>query len=169
MTAPTLPRSTALVDAGREWSAQLTEAEATIRAEKARAADPRDWVSLIGEAYRRGDWQTLGYPSWDDYLRGERLSRKFDAPRKPAAEHDTRSVYFIQAVNGGLIKIGVATDPAARLAEIQRMCPIPLRILAVRPGVGQPGEAALHRRFAAARRHGEWFEPTAELLREVTS
>lgn len=144
-------------------------ADAITRASKARTADAREWAALVGEAFQRQDWRVLGYPSWAAYLRGEMLARQYGAPRRPKAKQDTRSVYFIQAVSGGLIKIGVAADPVARLAEIQRMCPVPLRILSVLPGVGQPGEAALHRRFAAARRHGEWFEPTAELLREVTA
>lgn len=144
-------------------------ADAITRASKARTAEAQDWAALVGEAFQRQDWKVLGYPSWSAYLAGEMLARQYGAPRRAKLDQDTRSVYFIQAVSGGLIKIGVATDPVARLAEIQRMCPIPLRVLAVLPKVGQPGEAALHRRFAGARRHGEWFEPTPELLREVAA
>ena len=38
-----------------------------------------------------------------------------------------------------------------------------LILLATRPG-GAKLERKLHRRFAAARSHGEWFRPTRELL-----
>lgn len=77
---------------------------------------------------------------------------------------DQRSVYFIQAVAGGLIKIGVAGHVTGRFGDIQRMCPIPLTILATVPAAGQALETELHQRFAFARRHGEWFEPVPELL-----
>lgn len=119
-------------------------------------------------------WMTLGYATFSEYcavefgeaslraasLRG--LISEFD--RSPV---DRRAVYFIQAVTGGLVKIGVATDPVARLAEIQRMCPVPLRILGVLPGVGQARESSLHRTFASDRQHGEWFRPSPELMRIV--
>ncbi|MBN1430422.1 MAG: GIY-YIG nuclease family protein [Anaerolineae bacterium] len=75
----------------------------------------------------------------------------------------TSVVYFIQSSTGGLIKIGTAINANRRLAEIQNMSPVPLRILAVIPGDCRK-EAELHKRFAHLRRHGEWFEPTIELL-----
>lgn len=73
-----------------------------------------------------------------------------------------RRVYFIQAEEGGPIKIGVAQDPPKRLAEIQRTCPQKLRILATVPG-GAPRERELHSKFADYRLHGEWFQPSNEL------
>lgn len=72
-------------------------------------------------------------------------------------------VYFLQAEQGGLIKIGKADNPASRVATIRRMSPVPLRILAITPG-GYELEQKLHRRFAESRAHGEWFCPTSELL-----
>lgn len=143
--------------------------EALLRAAKARVADTPDWMRLIGEANRQQDWKTLRYSSRDGYVRGEGLQRQLAPAPRPRAEIDTRSVYFIQGYGGGLVKIGVAADPEARLAEIQRMCPIPLRILATLQGAGQSTETALHRRFAAHRRHGEWFELSTQQVREVTS
>lgn len=75
---------------------------------------------------------------------------------------DTRSVYFIEG--GGLIKIGVAGSPSARLDQIQHMSPVPLRLVAEIPGVGQAAETALHRALAASRSHGEWFRPDAAVM-----
>lgn len=87
-------------------------------------------------------------------------------PVQIAALPDTGSVYFIQGVDGGPIKIGKANDPLRRLACIQAYSPVPLRILAVEPG-GMRREYTLHRQFKAARLHGEWFEPTPTLLRII--
>jgi len=76
---------------------------------------------------------------------------------------DARDVYFIQGVDGGPIKIGVAADPVGRLASIQLMSPMTLRILGLIRGAGQPEERRLHKRFAAHRSHGEWFRPAVEI------
>jgi hypothetical protein len=81
---------------------------------------------------------------------------------KPAPK--PRTVYFIQPVGGGLIKIGIASNVASRLSGLQTGSPVELHVIAVIRGVEQSTEAELHLRFAAARRHGEWFEPTPELL-----
>lgn len=83
-------------------------------------------------------------------------------PRPRVSEH----VYFIEASTSGLIKIGCAGDPQARLASLQTGSPEPLRLLATEAG-GQPGERVLHRRFAASRSHGEWFRPTADLMAHI--
>lgn len=82
---------------------------------------------------------------------------------------DTRYVYFIQSTHGGLIKIGVAEDIDVRLAAMQRMCPVPLRVLGQVPDGGQEHEQRLHAHFAAARRHGEWFEPVPELTDYIST
>lgn len=65
-------------------------------------------------------------------------------------------MYFIQAVGGGPIKIGMSVDPGDRLAALQAGSPVTLRIIGIADG-GQPQEVALHRRLAKHRLHGEWF------------
>lgn len=77
-----------------------------------------------------------------------------------------KCVYFIQAVSGGLIKIGATTaqSPETRLAAMQAGCPVRLRILAVIRNPERFQEQLIHRLFADDRRHGEWFEPTPQLL-----
>lgn len=72
-------------------------------------------------------------------------------------------VYFIQAGDGGPIKIGVTNDAAKRLRGLQTGCPVPVRLLATQPGDVQR-EAELHSVFDAHRQHGEWFFPASELL-----
>jgi hypothetical protein len=78
----------------------------------------------------------------------------------------SRRVYFIQPTGGGLIKIGMSSNPRERLNLLQTGCPVELRILGTLPG-GQPLELELHQRFAAHRVRGEWFEPVPELLAVV--
>jgi hypothetical protein len=76
------------------------------------------------------------------------------------------NVYFIQAEIGGLIKIGWASDPDLRLERMQPHSPLVLRLLFCYPGNGRQ-ERELHTKFAAARKHGEWFEPVPALLAHI--
>jgi hypothetical protein len=89
--------------------------------------------------------------------------RLTDPPRPPAG-----GIYFVQGVDGGLVKIGRSADIPRRLWDLQASCPVPLRCLAViaveHPDGRALFEEELHCRFAEGRAHGEWFEPTAELL-----
>ena len=75
-------------------------------------------------------------------------------------------IYFIQAKGGGPIKIGLAANPASRLATLQTSHHKRLRILAARPG-GRADEHDLHYLFAGLRLRGEWFRPGSELLAYV--
>lgn len=74
-----------------------------------------------------------------------------------------RLVYLIAADISGLIKIGSAVDPQARLRTLQTGSPEPLRLIDTRPG-GEAHERELHRRFSHLRAHGEWFHPDADLI-----
>jgi hypothetical protein len=73
-------------------------------------------------------------------------------------------VYFVAC--GQVIKIGVAVNVRKRLIGVQAACPFRLSLLAVAPG-GVREEAAYHERFAAHRRHFEWFTASPEILAEV--
>lgn len=75
-------------------------------------------------------------------------------------------VYFMQAVHGGPIKIGMSEAPERRLADLQVGSPYKLRIIGVAAG-GQPREAVLHKRLAAFRLHGEWFSDAPEVLAAI--
>lgn len=88
----------------------------------------------------------------------------YDPPAVGPRTEPLRSVYFIQPTAGGLIKIGVATNPTSRLQSLQTGCPVELRILGIVPDVGQVVETELHQRFAASRVRGEWFDPTPDLV-----
>jgi len=88
------------------------------------------------------------------------------------SEHRRRSiagqprVYFIQGAGSGLIKIGFASNLKQRLSALKTGSPVPLTILAHRPG-DEEEEAWLHSQLAAHRAHGEWFQPHEDVLRHV--
>ena len=61
----------------------------------------------------------------------------------------------------GLQKIGIATDPRARLATLQTASPLKLKIhasVAVPFGAAHAVERRTHEALRAARANGEWFE-----------
>jgi hypothetical protein len=73
-------------------------------------------------------------------------------------------VYFIQAVEGGLIKIGVSTNVKHRAKTFGMAARKPMRVLAVMKG-DRLTEWGLHKRFAHLLAEGkEWFSPGQDLL-----
>lgn len=73
-------------------------------------------------------------------------------------------VYFIQAPVNGLIKIGVTdSHPSGRLASLRKGSPVALEPLGFIRG-DRLIEHAVHVRFWRSRVHGEWFEPTEDLM-----
>jgi hypothetical protein len=72
-------------------------------------------------------------------------------------------IYFLQAGEGGAIKIGYCRDLAARMSSIQTHCPEKLIVLGVTGG-SKETETAMHDRFAEFKRRGEWFDPVPEIL-----
>lgn len=77
-----------------------------------------------------------------------------------ACELTHSHVYFIQSVNGGPVKIGIAKSVSARLAVLQGAQPYALNIIATVPDGGREMEKKLHQRFADRRINGEWFDIT---------
>ena len=76
-------------------------------------------------------------------------------------------IYFVQAVGGsGLIKIGWSIDCDERLRALQIGSPVPLCILAIIPGTRRR-EQLLHEYWKHLRAHGEWFQPSPELLESI--
>lgn len=74
------------------------------------------------------------------------------------------SVYFVQSIDGGPIKIGYSFDVVSRLEQLERHYGKPLAILATMPG-GRAEETAIHRRFAHLRcGKTEQFRPAPELM-----
>ena len=78
---------------------------------------------------------------------------------------DACAVYFIGGEDGP-IKIGSSNSPLERIATFQTGSPVILRIHALTHG-GVDAEREYHKRFAAHRLHGEWFEPHPDILAEI--
>jgi hypothetical protein len=72
-------------------------------------------------------------------------------------------IYFVQAEDGGPIKIGTTGNLAKRFAELSQVLGRPVRVLGCLEG-SFPEEHAIHVRFAHLRGPGECFDPAPELL-----
>ena len=72
-------------------------------------------------------------------------------------------IYFIQAGEGGPVKIGHGEDPEARRKALQTGNPAELRIIGTHPG-GAREEEMVHAALAEWRIRGEWFEPDEVVL-----
>lgn len=91
-------------------------------------------------------------------------SQRSAASRLTAPGTMEGAVYFIgHAGAADLVKIGYTTNIRKRLGSLQCANGRKLVVLHTVSGT-MADERALHERFASARREGEWFEPTAELL-----
>lgn len=80
-------------------------------------------------------------------------------------------IYYARALNSGLWKIGCATRPVLRVAQIVSAWREPLVILAATPG-SFPEEKELHRRLAplrAGRRGREWYTDDGTIAALVES
>lgn len=125
--------------------------------------DDEQWSGLLKRA-------SLTAADAEAYMLGQAApaTAPVDAPATPVeqlAQLPVR-VYFIQAVSGGPIKIGMSQNPERRLADLQVGSPVMLRIIGAAAG-GQSREAALHRRLAKYRLHGEWFADAPEVLAAI--
>lgn len=72
-------------------------------------------------------------------------------------------VYFVQAGDGGPIKIGCAVDVARRVKVLQTGNVAPLALLCHFEG-GPSEERRLHGQFKNDHLRGEWFRPSEALL-----
>jgi len=68
-------------------------------------------------------------------------------------------IYFVQAEDGGGIKIGTTMCLTARLGQLEKDTGCPLRVLGVIDGTF-PEEKALHRKFKHLWLESEWFGGT---------
>lgn len=77
------------------------------------------------------------------------------------------SIYFVQAVDGGPIKIGFSRNPEHRLRGLQTGSPKELRIIALIPNKTRQLEREFHQHLAEHRMSGEWFEDHNEVYKIV--
>ncbi|MFF5853977.1 GIY-YIG nuclease family protein [[Kitasatospora] papulosa] len=90
-------------------------------------------------------------PEWDERF------PTLPAQRERRLRMSASSTYLIGAEGSELVKIGHARNPQRRLAGLQTGQPAQLTLLWSQVG---DYERALHRKFAAYRVRGEWFDLT---------
>jgi hypothetical protein len=84
-------------------------------------------------------------------------------PNEPVPAIIKEYVYFIRCEATGMIKLGKAQDPIARLRALQTGSASELVLVGAIEG-GFDREKELHERFAHLKTRGEWFKPETELL-----
>jgi hypothetical protein len=73
-------------------------------------------------------------------------------------------VYFVQAIDGGPVKIGYSEDVTTRVKQLESHYGRPLTVLHVMDG-DREAEKAIHRRFDHLRiRRTEQFQPAPDLM-----
>lgn len=83
---------------------------------------------------------------------------------------ESGSVYFLQGISTGLIKIGTSQYGriSTRISSIKTDSPDPLRLIRLLPG-GHRFETALHYYFDECHSHGEWYFPSPGLFAFIDS
>src|ERR1700676_121265 len=84
--------------------------------------------------------------------------------RKPG-EPITGSFLYVIRGDHNMSKVGVTTNPAARLASLRTgsAFPIDFSYIAVTPGTGYDIEAGAHEMLKSHRCNGEWFDVAPEM------
>lgn len=78
-----------------------------------------------------------------------------------------KCVYFIEAVDGGVVKIGTTKNVKSRISTLRVSSPFKLRLLGVIPG-GHRCERRIHRVFKDYRASGEWFLFTPPVKQKIS-
>jgi hypothetical protein len=130
------------------------EIAATLR----HARSLRPYVSVASRPHPTMNWQRQGVYTLTE--RGKAVAQHL---RHVEPSVTGGGVYFIQGELTRLIKIGYARVINSRMTLLQCGSPDVLRLV-WHYEAPQSHEAELHRIFASARAHGEWFRPEADLV-----
>lgn len=95
-----------------------------------------------------------------------RRSRLEQIPVPPCPGGENGIIYFVHAVDVGLIKIGFTRDLNTRLRDLRVTSPAALTLVAYELGAPDR-ERELHRAFAGDRVRGEWFRLTDRIRAEI--
>lgn len=126
---------------------------------------------------KTGDCSLDGEPFGRDFINHYRallarvgLSMKSVGADKVLRSNEVQAnytrLYFMGIEPAGPVKIGITYDITRRLRHIQMACPYEVSLIADFPG-SRSIEAELHRRFAAHRMKGEWFNRVDEIMDEI--
>lgn len=100
-------------------------------------------------------------------VEGAYESEATDLERK-GARKKSGCVYLIEAVGTGRYKIGETSSLNVRDKDLQRQSPFLIKIQAIiKSEDTKRDEGCLHDKYAAYRVHGEWFELSPDLVKEI--
>lgn len=139
----------------RMWSAAADDAINVLQAKWSGDRETRHLYNPDG-TLRLPTWQELTIPSLQG---GTAQTPAGPAQRAKAGTPRRTHVYVIRSSGSKLVKIGYAVNPGQRVRELQTGSPEKLAVAWSIPGREQL-ERELHRRFAAHRKSGEWFDLT---------
>ena len=98
----------------------------------------------------------------DGYTRKYVAKKNMD--KKKVGGCCSSGVYFFQAKMTGRIKIGHSVNPYYRLETLRSMNQDSRIKILLLIGGDRKKESELHRKFKKYHHHGEWFEPSQEIL-----
>lgn len=75
-------------------------------------------------------------------------------------------VYFLRAIPSGNIKIGISTNPKARIGTLRTATHEAIEVIGMIAGDARL-ERKLHKEFADFRLAGEWFRPSSRLMARI--
>jgi hypothetical protein len=140
----------------RCWFAGCSEGATTSEPLNLCPEHERETVNRLAHLVVRFDWGAV----LDASLAIDDFNRPVDSYRQAADNCGEGWVYFMRRER--LIKIGTSTDVLRRAKTLNAT------VLAKCPG-SYSEERQLHTKFAAHRRHGEWFEPAPELMELINA
>ncbi|MGY1579162.1 GIY-YIG nuclease family protein [Streptomyces sp. MN13] len=140
----------------RCWFAGCSEGASTQEPLNLCPEHERETVNRLAHLVVRFDWGAV----LDASLAIDPSNRAVDSYRQTAAIPGTSWVYFMRRER--LIKIGTSTDVLRRAKTLNAT-------VLVKCLGSYSEEQQLHAKFAAHRRHGEWFEPVPELMRLINA
>jgi len=135
--------------------------------------DERFW-GIFYNSVKQWSWP-YGDPRWQEYWKKKEEEKRLEALEREMEKERIKYqdkkkypgfIYFAQGVSGGAIKIGYATNVTHRLRSLQTDYPERLIAILIIPG-DTNNEKALHQEFRHIKLHGEWFEPTPELMDKI--
>lgn len=127
------------------------------------------WEVRIDARSGRGYKRISRYASTEEEAR-EKLEKLRKALKQNPNRFNRDSpllLYFIQAGEGGPVKIGATRNVEARLRDMQTGNAHDLIVLGAIAGVSSRDEKRVHARFEEHHIRGEWFRPHPELLQFI--
>jgi len=120
--------------------------------------------------YKTNDprWEEVNKRKFEAEM-ADRIRRDLVANRKVDnnKEKDAKGfIYFIQAVNGGPVKIGFSICPEKRILELQTANPYKLDLIGTIRG-NIFAEKKLQKHLVHAKTYGEWFEPDEIVIEAI--